>query len=70
MKTLLLTLLLTLIEVVLGILLNTFIVQACWNAFVPAVSTLPHITFLQAFILFAGVRTLAQPTTIKSETKS
>lgn len=47
------------IALILTIALNTFILQACWNYFVPAVLSLPKITFFQAMVLAVGVRSLA-----------
>lgn len=40
------------------LLLNTLIVQACWNYFVPAVLSLPQISFFQAMVFAVGVRSL------------
>ena len=48
-----------LIALVATVLINTFIIQACWNYFVPAVFvTLPKITFAQALVLAIGIRSL------------
>lgn len=48
-----------LVALAVTVLFNTFIIQACWNYFVPAVfTTLPKITFLQALVLAIGVRSL------------
>jgi uncharacterized membrane protein YedE/YeeE len=52
--------LVAIITVAATVLINTFILQACWNYFVPAVfSTVPQITFFQAMVLAIGVRSLA-----------
>jgi len=53
------TVLVAIISVAATVLITTFIVQACWNYFVPAVSSLPQITFFQAMVLAIGVRSLA-----------
>lgn len=48
-----------LIAVAVTVLINTFIIQACWNYFVPAVfTTVPQITFFQAMVLAVGIRAL------------
>lgn len=42
-----------------SVLLNTIIIQACWNFFVPAVfAEVPRITMLQALVLTIGIRAL------------
>lgn len=52
------TVLAAIITVVATVLLNTVIVQACWNYFVPAVLSLPQISFFQAMVLAILVRSL------------
>ena len=48
-----------LLALALTVLLNTFIIQACWNYFVPSVFvTLPKISFFQALVLAIGIRSL------------
>jgi len=58
MKTTILAILSLLATALLAVVLNSMIIQLCWNYFVPAVSTLPQINFLQALVLGIGVRAL------------
>ena len=52
------TVLAALIAIAATILINTLIIQACWNFFVPAVLSLPQISFFQAMVLAVLVRSL------------
>jgi hypothetical protein len=46
---------------VISILINTIIVQACWNLFVPAVfAEVPRITLFQALVLATGIRCITK----------
>lgn len=58
MKTTTLATLSLLASVLLAVVLNSLIIQLCWNYFVPAVSALPQIDFLQALTLGVGIRAL------------
>lgn len=53
------TILLAVISVAATVLINTFIVQSCWNYLAPNLFSLPQITFFQAMVLGVGVRSLA-----------
>jgi len=63
------TVLAVIVSAIATMLITTFITQACWNYFVPAVLNLPHITFFQAMVLAVGVRSLAGATGISPSFK-
>lgn len=58
-----------LIAIAATVLLNTLIIQACWNYLVPAISSLPKLSFFQAMVLAVLVRSLrgANDVTFKKE---
>ena len=63
------TVLVALISVALTVLLNTFIIMSCWNYLVPAIFSLPQISFFQALVMAVLVNTLSGKATASLTTK-